>query len=195
MPQQCPVSSASVFSSGDSGQLGQIRSVSQPEEPVFGYGSQHRQCLSLPVARSGQLISASYPTVSASQGSTSVPLEVFAGTSCVPSMVSVRWAPANAGSAVVPKEALAGSFRPRLVASGSKSSVFARPYLKLGWGAHLGDSLASGVWTVEEQGLHISHLEFLAVFQALQSFQQALFGSVVSVRSDNSTVVTYLRRS
>ncbi|MPC46620.1 hypothetical protein E2C01_040343 [Portunus trituberculatus] len=82
----------------------------------FGYGSRHRQSLSLPVARLGQPISGSCPTVSASQGSTNVPLEIFAGTSCVPSTV-------------------------------------------------------------------------------LQSFQQALLGSVVSVMSENSTVVAYLRRS
>ncbi|MPC56161.1 hypothetical protein E2C01_050114 [Portunus trituberculatus] len=64
----------------------------------------------LSVARLGQRISGSGSTVSASQGSTSVPLEVFAGTSCIPSMVSARRAPADAGSAVVPKEALAGCF-------------------------------------------------------------------------------------
>ncbi|MPC79469.1 hypothetical protein E2C01_073998 [Portunus trituberculatus] len=66
---------------------------------------------------------------------------------------------------------------------------------QLVWRAHLGDSLASGVWTVEEQGLHINHLELLAVFRALQSFQQALSGSVVSVIYDNSTVVAFLRKS
>ncbi|MPC48200.1 hypothetical protein E2C01_041970 [Portunus trituberculatus] len=79
-----------------------------PEETVFGYGSRHRQSLSFPVARSGQPVSGSCPTVSASQGSTSVPLEVFAGTSCIPSMVSARQALADAGSEVVRKEALAG---------------------------------------------------------------------------------------
>ena len=64
-----------------------------------------------------------------------------------------------------------------------------------GWGAHLGTSLASGVWTTEEQGLHINQLEFLAVFRALQKFHQDLLGSVVSIMSDNSTVVAYLRNS
>lgn len=66
---------------------------------------------------------------------------------------------------------------------------------QLGWGAHLGDSLASGVWSLEEKELHINHLELLAVFRALQSFRQELSGSVVSVMSDNSTVVAYLRKS
>ncbi|MPC59364.1 hypothetical protein E2C01_053382 [Portunus trituberculatus] len=59
--------------------------------------------------------------LSAGQGSTSIPLEVFAGTSCIPSMVSARWAPADVGSAVVPKEVLASCFQPRLVAGGTKS--------------------------------------------------------------------------
>ena len=64
-----------------------------------------------------------------------------------------------------------------------------------GWGAHLGDSLASGVWSPEERRFHINHLEMMAVFLALQSFQQELSGSVVSLMSDNSTVVAYLRNS
>ncbi|MPC55835.1 hypothetical protein E2C01_049780 [Portunus trituberculatus] len=85
--------------------------------------------------RSGQPISGNGSTVSASQGSTRVPLEVFAGTSCIPSTVSARWAPADVGSAVVPKEGLAGCFRPRLVAGGSKSSVIARPHLVVGSGS------------------------------------------------------------
>ncbi|MPC32214.1 hypothetical protein E2C01_025521 [Portunus trituberculatus] len=135
MPRQCPVSSASVFLDGDSGQLGQIRSVSQPEEAVFRYGSRYCQSLNLPVTRSGQPFSGSGPTVSADQGSTSVPLEIFGGTSCVPSTVSARLAPTDAGSAVVPKEALVGCFRSKLVAGGSKSSVFARPRLVVSSGS------------------------------------------------------------
>ena len=64
-----------------------------------------------------------------------------------------------------------------------------------GWGAHLGDSLALGVWSPEKRRFHINHLEMVAVFLALQSFQQELSGSVVSLMSDNSTVVAYLRNS
>ncbi|MPC67323.1 hypothetical protein E2C01_061497 [Portunus trituberculatus] len=66
---------------------------------------------------------------------------------------------------------------------------------QLGWRAHLGDTLALGIWTVEEQELHMNYLELLAVFRALQSFEQALSESVVSVMSNNSTVVAYLRKS
>ncbi|MPC54343.1 hypothetical protein E2C01_048253 [Portunus trituberculatus] len=88
MPQQCPFSCASVFSGGDSGQLGQIRSVIQPEEVVFGYGSCHCQSPSLPISRSGQLFLGSGQTVSVSQDSTIVPPEVFSGISYIPTMVS-----------------------------------------------------------------------------------------------------------
>ncbi|MPC51024.1 hypothetical protein E2C01_044862 [Portunus trituberculatus] len=120
--------------------------LSTPVEfPVYRKGSDHHLALeavvldtvrapSLPVTRSGQPFSGSCPTSSASQGSTSVPLQVFAGTSCISRMVSARWDPADMGSAVVPKE-------------------------------------------------------------ALQSFQQTLSGSLVSVMSDNLTVVAYLRKS
>ena len=64
-----------------------------------------------------------------------------------------------------------------------------------GWGAHLGASLASGRWSLEEQGLHINHLKLLAVFRALQSFRHLLSGSAVSVMSDNSTVVAHLKNA
>ena len=64
-----------------------------------------------------------------------------------------------------------------------------------GWGAHLGDSLALGVWTTEEQGFHINQLKLLSVFRALQKLRLDLFGSVVFTMSDNSTVVAYLRNS
>ncbi|MPC27203.1 hypothetical protein E2C01_020371 [Portunus trituberculatus] len=95
----------------------------KPEEGVFGYGSRHHQSLSLPITRLGELFSGSGLAVSASQGTTSVPLEVFAGTSCIPNTVSARCVPADVSS----KEALAVCFQPRLVADGSKLSVFARP--------------------------------------------------------------------
>ena len=61
-----------------------------------------------------------------------------------------------------------------------------------GWCAHLGDSLALGVWSPEERRFDINHVEMMAVFLALQSFQQELSGSVVSLMSENWTVVTYL---
>ena len=40
-----------------------------------------------------------------------------------------------------------------------------------GWGAHLGDSTARGVWSDVESQLHINFLELKAVFLALKSFE------------------------
>ena len=39
-----------------------------------------------------------------------------------------------------------------------------------GWGAHLGDSMARGLWSESEARLHINFLELKAVFLALESF-------------------------
>lgn len=93
---------------GDSGQLVQVQSVSQPEEAGFGYDSRHRLSPNLPVTRLGQSFSCSGLTVSVGQGSTFFLLQVFAGTSYMPSMVSARWAPAEVGAALMSKEALVG---------------------------------------------------------------------------------------
>ncbi|XP_045137209.1 uncharacterized protein LOC123519768 [Portunus trituberculatus] len=64
-----------------------------------------------------------------------------------------------------------------------------------GWGAHVGESLVSGLWSLQEKNLHINHLEILVVFRALQALQRDLSGTVVNLISDNTTVVTYLRNS
>ena len=137
MPRECQGSSASVFSGGDPDQLVQIRSESQPEEAVFGYGVRHSQGPGFPVARSGQSFSGGGTTISFSQSSTSDPLEVLAGSSSFPSKVGARWAPADAVSTVVPKETLEGSFRSRLVESGSKSSVCGGHRVVVGSGTSL----------------------------------------------------------
>ena len=65
---------------------------------------------------------------------------------------------------------------------------------KEGWGAHLHDSLLSGVWTEEEQDLHINVLEMKAVVLALSSFQDRLVGQRVALMTDNSTVVAYVNK-
>lgn len=82
--------------------LGRVRSASQPAEAVFGCGSQHHQSPSLTITRLGHSFSGSALT-SAGQGFTSSSLEVFAGTFCVPSTVSARWASVNVDATVVPK--------------------------------------------------------------------------------------------
>ena len=63
-----------------------------------------------------------------------------------------------------------------------------------GWGA-LCDSVAvRGVWSAAQSQLHINHLEMLAVFLALKHFCPALTGQHVLIRTDNTTVVSYINK-
>ena len=64
----------------------------------------------------------------------------------------------------------------------------------LGWGAFLHPYHVSGVWSPQESHLHINSLELLALFLALQSFEELIFGQSILIRSDNSTVVSYINR-
>ena len=45
-----------------------------------------------------------------------------------------------------------------------------------GWGAHLGDHTAKGVWSDSESQLHINFLELKAVLLALKKFEQQCWG-------------------
>ena len=63
-----------------------------------------------------------------------------------------------------------------------------------GWGAHLDDHQRSGSWSTREATLHINHLEMLAVLYALQAFRVQLTGLTVQLMSDNSSVVSYIRK-
>ncbi|XP_039904084.1 uncharacterized protein LOC120744034 [Simochromis diagramma] len=51
-----------------------------------------------------------------------------------------------------------------------------------------------GIWSAAQRQLHINHLELLAVFLALKHFRPVLQGQHVLVRTDNSTVVSYINR-
>ena len=62
-----------------------------------------------------------------------------------------------------------------------------------GWGAHTPELSASGAWSDEEQGLHINHLELLAVVRALEAFQRDIPRGHVKIISDNSSVVAHIR--
>ena len=65
---------------------------------------------------------------------------------------------------------------------------------KEGWGAHLGDFTARGIWSVPESRLHINFLELKAVLLALKRFQHLVQGKVVLVATDNTTVVAYINK-
>ena len=61
-----------------------------------------------------------------------------------------------------------------------------------GWGAHMGDSQISGTWTRWDR--HINFLELKAVFAALCHWGSVLWGHQVLISTDNTTVVSYLKK-
>ena len=63
-----------------------------------------------------------------------------------------------------------------------------------GWGALLGDSTARGVWSVSESCLHINFLELKAVRLALKSFEHLCRDQIVLIATDNTTVVSYIKK-
>ena len=64
----------------------------------------------------------------------------------------------------------------------------------VGWGAHLLDLTASGLWSLEEVELSINARELLAVEKGLLHFAQLVSNSTVAVFSDNSTALAYLHK-
>ena len=64
----------------------------------------------------------------------------------------------------------------------------------VGWGAHLGSLVASGLWDELESRLPINARELLAVRRGLLHFQSSLLGKTVAVFCDNVTAVAYLRK-
>ena len=63
-----------------------------------------------------------------------------------------------------------------------------------GWGAHLGDHTAKGVWSNSESQLHINFLELKAVLLALKKFEQQCWGQIILIATDNTTVVSYINK-
>ncbi|KAF7243259.1 Transposon Ty3-I Gag-Pol polyprotein [Varanus komodoensis] len=64
----------------------------------------------------------------------------------------------------------------------------------LGWGAICSDLRTQGIWSQQDCRNHINFLELLAVFKALQSFEDVLLHQVVQVTSDNMATVFYLNK-
>ena len=60
-----------------------------------------------------------------------------------------------------------------------------------GWGAHLGDFTARGVWSPFESRLYINFLEMKAVLLALRQLEHLCKNQIVLVATDNTTVVSY----
>ena len=64
----------------------------------------------------------------------------------------------------------------------------------VGWGTHLGDDTASGLWSPEEAVLSINAKELLALERGLLQFAPLISGSTVAIFVNNSTAVAYLRK-
>ena len=63
-----------------------------------------------------------------------------------------------------------------------------------GWGAHLEQTSAKGLWSDTDKRLHIKVLELKAVSLALQRFKDQCQNPTVLVATDNSTVVAYINK-
>ena len=63
-----------------------------------------------------------------------------------------------------------------------------------GWGAHLRDFTARGVWSPLEGHLHINFLEMKAVLLALRQLEHLCKDQIVLVATDNTTVVSYINK-
>ena len=65
----------------------------------------------------------------------------------------------------------------------------------VGWGAHLGSLVASGLWDLEQASLPINARELLAIRHSLLHFQSSLCGKTVAVFCDDVAEVAYLRKA
>ena len=63
----------------------------------------------------------------------------------------------------------------------------------VGWGAHLGCQVASGLWDPQQAAFSLNARELLSVQLGLFQFRSALHGHTVAVFCDSTTAVAYLR--
>ena len=64
---------------------------------------------------------------------------------------------------------------------------------KEGWGAHLNDHTARGIWSLPESR-HINYLELKAVILALKEFQNLFQNNIVVIATDNTTVLAPINK-
>jgi hypothetical protein len=62
-----------------------------------------------------------------------------------------------------------------------------------GWGAHVADLRAQGLWSQQERSWHINALELEALWRGLQVFRSKLRKSHVVAMTDNTTVVAQIK--
>ena len=63
-----------------------------------------------------------------------------------------------------------------------------------GWGASLGSDHLSGSWSREISLYSINHRELLAIFLSIRGFLPLLCGQTVSLFTDNTSALSYLRK-
>ncbi|MEL7079268.1 MAG: reverse transcriptase domain-containing protein [Cyanobacteria bacterium J06582_2] len=63
-----------------------------------------------------------------------------------------------------------------------------------GWGAVIGETSFSGIWSRKERLMHINVLELKAVKLALMAAESLVVGKVVAILMDNLTALAYIRK-
>jgi hypothetical protein len=63
-----------------------------------------------------------------------------------------------------------------------------------GLGAHVNETLISGMWSTDEASLHINLLEMKAVILAVKQCPQVLSNQNILLSTDNSSVVAYINK-
>ena len=63
-----------------------------------------------------------------------------------------------------------------------------------GWEAHLEELAIRGLWSPEEQALHIYLLELRTIWLALKAFLPSLHSHSVQILTDNTTAMWYISK-
>lgn len=80
------------------------------------------------------------------------------------------------------------------LASSQPDSVLFTDASHIGWGAHLDNWQAAGLWGPQDKTRHINWLELQAVFLALKKFERHVIAHHILVNTDNTTVVAYINK-
>ena len=78
------------------------------------------------------------------------------------------------------------------ISHGNPTKVITTDSSKTGWGAFMDEDSTQGLWTEEEQKLHINVLELKAVLLGIQSLCKRCSNEHLQVQMDNTTGITYI---
>ena len=82
----------------------------------------------------------------------------------------------------------------RIISRGNPEATIKTDASLLGWGAVYDTIQTGGRWKSEEMTHHINYLEMLAIFFALQSFENHITNKYVRILSDNTTAISYINK-